>query len=392
LLALLAQAAEALQATHEVSGVHRDVKGDNLLVRPADGRLFLTDFGSGYCAGLARLTPLHVLPGTPAYRSPQMWDYVRPEDPNATSPTLARPSDDVFALGVMAHWLVTDTYPPFTNTHVEQGRCWLPGGAGAPPPRQLNPRVDPQLYALILRMLSPRPEERGAGGELDEAMRRGVRHAGPSADALLFEWETRQPSQWTEAEQAEAEQLGHRPRRRSRERVRKSEQADAAARAEVTRQEEETHARAAAPIKQVKPRSWLPWLAAGVALGLWPEETGSLHAEERPTVARSESAAERDAVSLGDGALSSSATSEKSTLRGVIAVEVPKKPRPGQLKPDANGRCYKKLFAINGGCWLKVDLDPKDCDVTLNVFVYQGGCYMPIPASEQEPTSAPQER
>ncbi len=83
-LAVLAQAAGALQATHEVSGVHRDVKGDNMLVRPSDGRLFLTDFGAGHYAGTPRLTPAHMLraprstaapscgspPGTRAARPP----------------------------------------------------------------------------------------------------------------------------------------------------------------------------------------------------------------------------------------------------------------------------------------------------------------------------------
>jgi hypothetical protein len=58
--------------------------------------------------------------------------------------------------------------------------------------------VDAQLNALILRMLSPRPEERGPAGELAQAMRRGVAHAGPDADAPLFEWETQRPSEWTQ--------------------------------------------------------------------------------------------------------------------------------------------------------------------------------------------------
>ncbi len=117
----------------------------------------------------------------------------------------------MFALGVTAYRLVTDTYPPLPLPDMKAGECWRPGGSGPPPPRQLNPRVDAQLNALIVRMLSLRPEERGTARELAEAMARGVEHAGPSADTLLFEWETSKPSQWTEEERAEAELPGPPP-------------------------------------------------------------------------------------------------------------------------------------------------------------------------------------
>jgi tRNA A-37 threonylcarbamoyl transferase component Bud32 len=386
-LALLAQAAGALQATHEVSGVHRDVKGDNMLVRPSDGRLFLTDFGAGYFAGSARLTPLHLLPGTPHYRSPELWQSLQREGPKATSPALARPCDDVFALGVTAYRLVTDAYPPLPLIDTRQGQCWLPGGRGVPPPRQLNPRVDAQLNALILRMLSLRPEERGTAGELADAMERGVAHAGPLADAPLFEWETLKPSQWTEEEQAEAEHLGHRPRHRSQERALRAEQADASVRAQVARREARKPVRATEPAKQVKARRWLPWLAAAMALGLYPEETGSVRSQEPIMAARGVSDARRSAVALGDTAPGSSAERAKSPTEELIAQELPKQPLPGQRTPDAKGRCPRRQIAINGGCWTRVDAALEDCHG--NAYVYQGGCYLPMFTRGPVPTSAP---
>jgi serine/threonine protein kinase len=383
-LALLAQAAGALQATHEVSSVHRDVKGDNMLVRPSDGRLFLTDFGTGYFAGAARLTPMPLLPGTPAYRSPEMWQSIERAGPDANAPLMARPSDDVFALGVTAYRLVTDTYPPFTDPCTPEGQLWLSGGSGITPPRQLNPRVDAQLNALILRMLSARPEERGTAGELAEAMERGVAHAGPLADTPLFVWEAQPSSEWTEEERTEARVLGHRPRHRNRERVRESEQVDAA-----TRTEAEPCTQVASPARRLKAQSWLPWLAAAMALGLWAGKPGWLRTKDRLTADRGSSNAEGDAVSLGDSSVSSSDAPAKAP-QDAIAQEVPRQPRPGQLRPDANGRCPKDLVAINGGCWRKIDVEPDYCRGH-DVFLYQGGCYFPIPASRPQPTSEPKD-
>jgi hypothetical protein len=382
-LALLALATGALQATHEVGGVHRDVKGDNMLVRPSDGQLFLTDFGSGHFSGATRMTPLHLLLGTPEYRSPGLWDSFKLAGPQATSPVPARPWDDVFALGVTAYRLVTDTYPPFTSPYFDQGRCWSLNGPGPRPPRELNPRVDAQLNALILRMLSARPEERGTASELTEAMKRGVAYAGPSADTRLFEWEALEPSEWTEEERAGAEQLGRRPRRRNRQRVEKTEQADAAERAQAAQRAAHAPSQDKAPVRKESARRWLPWLAAAMALGLWP----GVRIEELPTGARGRSDARREAVSLGEAALDSSAEQEESPAAKRLAQDLPRKPLPGQVQPDAKGRCPKRLIVINGGCWAKVDVAPEDCPASM--YVYQGGCYLPMFTGGRVPTSAP---
>jgi hypothetical protein len=368
-LALLAQAAGALQATHEVSAVHRDVKGGNMLVKPEEGRLFLTDFGAGFFSGAARLTPPYLLPGTPEYRSPELWESTRYTGTQATSSALARPADDVFALGVTAYRLVTDTYPPLPLPDMKACQCWLPGGSGPPPPRQLNPRVDAQLNALILRMLSLNPEDRGSARELAEAMERGVAHAGPSADEPLFEWETLRPTQWTEEELAEAEELGHRPRRRDREWVSRFTQAGA----------ERAHTR---PTRKVRARSGRAWFAAAMALGLWSAETGTVRTKAQLIRER--------AVSLGDTALSAQPEREKTATGEPIAQEMPKQPLPRQRRPDSKGRCPNRQVAINGGCWTKVDAAPEDC--AENMYLYQGGCYLPMFTRGRVPAAAPRER
>ena len=69
-MALVAQAADALHAAHEIGVVHRDVKPGNLLVRP-NGTLVLTDFGIARSAGAAQLTAAGSVLGTAAYISPE---------------------------------------------------------------------------------------------------------------------------------------------------------------------------------------------------------------------------------------------------------------------------------------------------------------------------------
>jgi serine/threonine protein kinase len=71
-LRLLAQLALALQTLHAQGAVHRDVKGDNTLVRRSDSRLFLTDLGLGLFPGADTLTPPAMPPGSvrPPERTP----------------------------------------------------------------------------------------------------------------------------------------------------------------------------------------------------------------------------------------------------------------------------------------------------------------------------------
>src|SRR5687768_15890808 len=160
---LLAQVARGLEATHAAGGLHRDVKGDNVLVRGADGWAFLTDFGAGHFRGAATLTSKLLPPGTPAYRSPEALAFVRAFRRHPAAHYPASTCDDLFALGVMAYRLVTDVYPPSPQLEEPGSEVWREDGAGPPPVRELNPSVSPELEALISRLLAWAPEERFNG-------------------------------------------------------------------------------------------------------------------------------------------------------------------------------------------------------------------------------------
>jgi serine/threonine-protein kinase len=342
---VLARLARALEATHAVGGVHRDVKGDNVLIRAADGHVFLTDFGSGHYVGAARLTWNTFPPGTPAYRSPEAWRAVQPE------PYAPRPADDVFALGVTAWRLVTNEYPPATNPAEEPSPIWSVEGPGPRPPRALNVRCCAELSDLVSRMLAVCPEARGSARELAESLEQAMREVGPEADVPLFVREEPLPT----PPRIESRRVVHRP-----------------------------------PVG-----SWFAAASVGAALTLGAGWLLRVQLGEEPAkeqVAMRVEAKDGGAVAVGDSALSTPVSpTQTPSARPAVAMDMPPGPLPGQRRPDANGRCAGKMqVPINGGCWYKLVADPKDCDP--DAYVHKGACYAPAFPPGRPATSGPANR
>jgi serine/threonine-protein kinase len=369
----LSRLASALAATHAAGGLHRDFKGDNVIIREADGWPFLTDFGSGHFLGAAPLTEPPFPPGTPYYRAPEAWRFVNLAREEPVVPYAPRASDDVFALGVTAWRLLTDEYPSPPDSALRDSSQ---AEAAPPSPRALNPRCIEELSGLTARMLSPHPEARGTARELAEAMERAAREAGPEADAPLFDREAPEPALTRSGLPRAVPQL-HRE----------------APEPGLTRS---GPSRAAPRGRARAVRPWLP--AAGVGAALALGAAGMLRAppgvetlEERAS--RSEEMKDGGTVAVGDAALTAPvplarAPSSWSTL----SVDLPPRPLPGQRRPDASGRCpSKKHFPINGGCWNKLNVDLEECEAD-GYFIYKGGCYVPVLAPVRPHTSSPVER
>ncbi|WP_084557117.1 serine/threonine-protein kinase [Hamadaea tsunoensis] len=142
-MALIAQAAEALQAAHTKGIVHRDVKPGNLLVR-ANGTLVLTDFGIARSAVAAQLTAAGAVLGTASYLAPEQ-----------ASGQTATAASDVYSLGVVAYQCLSGRRPFEGDNPIEIAMKHV---RLAPAP--LPPDVPPAVRAIVERAMAKDPGAR----------------------------------------------------------------------------------------------------------------------------------------------------------------------------------------------------------------------------------------
>ena len=144
-IAILIQAATALEAAHQGGVVHRDVKPANILITP-DGTVKLTDFGIARAVDSVPLTQTGQLLGTAQYLSPEQALGQR-----------ATAASDIYALGVVGHEMLTSERPFDTGSLVSTALAHV---NQAPPP--LPDTVPAGVRDVISSALAKDPADRPA--------------------------------------------------------------------------------------------------------------------------------------------------------------------------------------------------------------------------------------
>ncbi|MDB5812378.1 MAG: hypothetical protein JWN94_4500 [Betaproteobacteria bacterium] len=156
---ITAQLADGLRCLHANGIFHRDIKPSNILIAP-DNVAKIGDFGLAHLP-MSDLTRTGTVIGTPRYMSPeqaqgQIVDY----------------RTDIFSLGVVMFEMLTGQTPferPSCKDHELLTRIVT---EPAVKPSQLNPKVPPELDAIIACALAKTPQARyQTAGKFAEALR-----------------------------------------------------------------------------------------------------------------------------------------------------------------------------------------------------------------------------
>lgn len=129
------QLASAVSYAHSEGVIHRDIKMDNVMIKP-DGVVKLMDFG--LAIALNGPDQSLVMAGTPLYMSPEQ---IRGGQIDQQS--------DVYALGVLLYKILTGRYPFESGNILEHHRETPPAD-----PREHNQKLSDRLAKTILRSLA----------------------------------------------------------------------------------------------------------------------------------------------------------------------------------------------------------------------------------------------
>jgi len=140
------QVAEGLAAAHDKGIVHRDVKAENIMSRPA-GRVQIMDFGLAKVRGGSALTKAGSTVGTIGYMSPEQ---IQGMDVDHRA--------DIFSLGVLLYEMATGNLP-FSGVH-DAAIMYEIVNVQPKNPAELQPDIPNELVRIILKCLAKDSEER----------------------------------------------------------------------------------------------------------------------------------------------------------------------------------------------------------------------------------------
>jgi len=162
----------ALAYCHAQGVIHRDVKPQNVVIRP-DGQATLVDFG------LVKLWDPHDPRtrtamrgmGTPEYAPPEQYD---------TETGHTDPRTDVYSLGATVYHALTGKAPPTATMRIASPNSFQP-------PRSLNPQLSPYLEEAIVRATELSLDNRFATAQDMAAALRGEALPAGSATKVIRE-------------------------------------------------------------------------------------------------------------------------------------------------------------------------------------------------------------
>lgn len=140
------QIAEAIRHAHEHHIIHRDIKPHNILVT-ADGRAKVTDFGIARAVSSATVTHTGDIVGSVHYLSPEQAKGIQSNE-----------QSDIYSLGIILYELLTGKVPYDGETPIAIALKHLQEQPVLP--SRLNPRVNKELEAVIMRAIAKSPEQR----------------------------------------------------------------------------------------------------------------------------------------------------------------------------------------------------------------------------------------
>jgi eukaryotic-like serine/threonine-protein kinase len=168
-LIITAQIAEALGYAHRQGVVHRDVKPDNIMLKPLDAperegeppiRAVVTDFGLAKLLEGGIETQTNTVLGTLPYMSPEQ---CRGRDIDGRS--------DIYSLGILLYQLVTGRLPFDIRSIGDAAEKHI--RATPPSPLDIRPDLPPAVANIILKAIAKQPDERfQTGEEMARALRR----------------------------------------------------------------------------------------------------------------------------------------------------------------------------------------------------------------------------